>query len=138
MKTISKAVSEWLKGYKGIAIDTEHVADGSDKYGLFRNPNRTITEYTDGSYAVKEYYSLLARQSAVSNEERLEADEFLENPCYWADDYYYSYEYPKIDGNRRITRIEVTGSPTGMFTSSEETTYQVSLAVSYTRDREEQ
>ena len=137
MKTISKAVSEWLSGYEGLVIDTERIKDGSDKYGLFRSPNRLITEFADGSYTVKEYYSLLAKQSAISNEERLEADEFLENFCYWADDFYFDGEYPDIGGNRRITRIEVTGSPTAMITSPEETTYQISLAVSYTRDREE-
>ena len=36
--TISAYISNLLKEYDGIEIDTDHVSDGSDKYGLFKSP----------------------------------------------------------------------------------------------------
>ena len=74
--TISAYIVNLLKNYDGIEIDTNHMADGSDQYGLFKSPSRDIKEFNDGTYQITEYYQFLARQSAVSKSERKEAGRF--------------------------------------------------------------
>ena len=48
--TISKYISDFIEEVTDITIDTNHVQDGSDKYGLFKSPGRTIRDFNDGSY----------------------------------------------------------------------------------------
>lgn len=135
--TISKAITEWLKGYENINIETNHIKDGSDKYGLFKSPARDIKNFNDNSQAITEYYQFMAKQSAVSDTERKEADEWLEDLTYWVDDYQLNYEYPDVGGNRKIESIELTGCPYPMESTEDEILYQMSLKITYMREREE-
>ena len=52
--TISKAITQWLKGYENINIETNHIKDGSDKYGLFKSPARDIKNFNDNSQEITE------------------------------------------------------------------------------------
>ena len=133
--TIAKAISEWLKEYENIQIDTNHITDGSDTYGLFKSPNRSIREFDDYSYEITEYYQLFARQAAISEGDREDSDEWLEELTYWADDFHQE-DYPDPQGNRKIIDISVTGTPYPMETDSTDTLYQISLSITYTRERE--
>ena len=71
--TISKYIVDFLNQIGGISIDTNHVRDGSDQYGLFKSPSRDKKDFTDDSYEVTEYYQFLARLDSVSDSERKEA-----------------------------------------------------------------
>ena len=135
--TISAYIAELLKLYGDIEIDINHVADGSDKYGLFKSPTRNITKFNDGSYEIEEFYQFLARQSTLSQSERKEADEWLEDLTYWADDFEFYYEFPKLDKNRRVTGSSITGNPYPMEVENKGTLYQISLSITYIREREE-
>lgn len=134
--TISEAISKWLSEYDGIVVDTNHVSDGSDKYGLFKSPQRNIVSHVDSSYEITEYYQLLARLNSLSEDDRKDSDEQLEKLTYWADDYPFVHEYPALDGNRQILNISVTGSPYPLSTDSSDTVYQLSIEITYTRERE--
>lgn len=134
--TISEAISKWLAEYGEIVIETNHVSDGSDKYGLFKSPQRNIVSHVDSSYEITEYYQLLARLNSLSEDDRKDSDELLEKLTYWADDYPFIYEYPALDGNRQILNISVTGSPYPLSTDSSDTVYQLSIEITYTRERE--
>ena len=134
--TISEAISKWLAEYGEIVIETNHVSDGSDKYGLFKSPQRNIVSHVDYSYEITEYYQLLARLNSLSEDDRKDSDEQLEKLTYWADDYPFIYEYPALDGNRQILNISVTGSPYPLSTDSSDTVYQLSIEITYTRERE--
>lgn len=131
--TISKYISEFIKGYSDIVIDTNHVQDGSDQYGLFKSAARNVQRNIDGSMKVTEYYQFLATQDSVSEDERKEADEWLEDFVYWVDDYPYASEYPPIDGNRMVTNIEVNGSPIPYNDMDGKITYQLMLIITYER-----
>ena len=134
--TISAAISKWLAGYGEIVIETNHVSDGSDKYGLFKSPQRNTVSHVDYSYEITEYYQLLARLNSLSEDDRKDSDEQLEKLTYWADDYPFVYEYPALDGNRQILNISVTGNPYPLSTDSSDTIYQLSIEITYTRERE--
>jgi len=135
--TISKAVSDFLGRYQNLRIETDHVSEGSDRYGLFKSPSRDKKEYTDGSCEITEYYQFFARQASLSDRERLENDEWLEDLTYWVDDYSANYAYPVLDKGRRIRDISVTGIPYPAEAGDRETVYQMSLSITYLREREE-
>lgn len=135
--TISAYIVNFLKHYDGIEIDTNHVANGSDQYGLFKSPSRDIKDFTDGSYQITEYYQFLARHSAASRSERKEADEWLEDLAYWIDDFSYNYSFPSIDGNREVVGISITGSPYPAEANDTEALCQISLSITYTREKGE-
>lgn len=48
VKTISKAIIDWLAEYEEISVETNHIQDGSDKYGLFKSPSRDTKQFNDG------------------------------------------------------------------------------------------
>lgn len=135
--TISEAIVKWLSYYKDIQIETNHIKDGSDKYGLFKSPTRATKNYLDLSYEITEYYQLLARQNSVSEDDRKDSEEFLEDLTYWADDFAYNYEYPELDKNRKILGIEITGTPYPMQTNADDSIYQITIKIIYSREREE-
>ena len=135
--TISAYIVNLLKNYEGIEIDTNHMADGSDQYGLFKSPSRDIRDFNDGTYQITEYYQFLARQSGVSKSERKEADEWLEELAYWIDDLTYYYSLPELEKNRQVTGVSITGSPYPMEANDKEAMYQILLSITYTRERRE-
>lgn len=135
--TISAYISDLLKGYDGMEIDTNHMADGADQYGLFKSPSRDIKEFNDLTYQITEYYNFLARQPAISKSERKETDEWLEDLAYWIDDFPYKYSFPRLDGNREVIGLSVTGSPYPMEAGDKEVMYQILIAITYIREREE-
>ena len=135
--TISSYIVDLLSQYNGIEIDMNHMPDGSDKYGLFKSPGRYIREFHDGSYEITEHYQFTASQATLSKSERKEADEWLEDLAYWADDFPYNYEFPVIDKKRKVTGFSITGNPYPMKADSSDTLYEMSLSITYTREREE-
>jgi hypothetical protein len=137
MGTISEAIVTFIKNYQSIEIDTSHIRDGSDTYGLFKSPNRDVKLFNDYTQEITEYYQFMAKQSSVSNADRKTADEWLEDLTYWVDDYSLNYVYPTLTDNRNITNIELTGCPYPMESTEDETLYQMSLKITYMREREE-
>lgn len=136
--TISKYISDFISNYlDGVSITTNHLGDGPDKYGLFKSPSRDVTEHISGSYEITEHYQFFVKQDGVSEADRKDSDEFLEDLTYWMDDYPYNYEYPEIDGGRTVTNIGMTGCPYSMdVENNNEVVYQITLSITYTRERE--
>lgn len=135
--TVSEYIVNFLKNYDGIELDTNHVPDGSDKYGLFKSPSRDIKDFNDSSYEITEHYQFLARQKAVSKSERKEADEWLEDLTYWMDDYPYNNSFPPLDKNREVIGLSITGCPYPIEANDKESLYQIQLSITYIREREE-
>lgn len=136
--TISKYIVDFLKLYENIKIDTNHIQDGSDKYGLFKSATRDKREDLDGSATITEYYQFFAKQAAASEADRKDSDEWLEDLTYWLDDYGIFERYPELDGNRQVLDIEATGNATPMQDLDNGILYQISLSITYTRQPEEE
>lgn len=134
--TISKYVADFLKLYDNIKIETNHVPDGSDKYGLYKSPSRDFTRMVNGSSQITEYFQFLASQRSISETERQEDDEWLESFTYWLDDYGFVYDYPELDNNRRVLGIEATGSITPIVDDDNHIVYQMLLKITYEREVE--
>lgn len=135
--TISKYITEFLEKYENIRIYTNHMPDGSDQNGLFKSPGRDKIEFNEGNCKITEHYQVYFRQASVSDTEREESDEWLENLVYWMDDYGIIKEYPEIDKRRKVLDISVTGLPTPYEYENNNIVYQMSLSITYEREREE-
>ncbi len=134
--TISKYIVEFLKEYEDMTIDTNHIKDGSDQYGLFKSPSREKKEMIGGSDTITEHYQFLAKQPSTSNYDRTDSDEWMEELTYWVDDFKYNYDYPTLDNNRTVTDISLSGCPYPMDADDSEILYQISLSITYDRERE--
>jgi hypothetical protein len=136
--TISKYIRDFISNYlDGVSITTNHLEEGPDNYGLFKSPAREIRKFNDGSCDITEHYQFFAKQDGVSEADRKDSDEFLEELTYWMDDYSLDYTYPPIDGNRVVTDISITGSPYSLDVENDnEVVYQIMLSITYTRERE--
>lgn len=136
--TISKYIRDFISNYlDGVTIATNHLEEGPDNYGLFKSPAREIRKTIDGTYEITEHYQFFAKQDGVSEADRKDSDEFLEELTYWMDDYSHDYAYPPIDGGRWVTDISITGCPYSMdVENNNEVVYQVLLSITYTRERE--
>ena len=133
-KTISAAIVEMFDNL-GFTINTNHLNEGSDRYGLFRSPARTKVEQIDGSYIVTEAYQFFGRLDSISETEREDAEEQMEKLVYAVDDYIYNYDYPELTDNRTIQNVEITGCPYPFETTDEDLLYQISLNITYLRER---
>lgn len=136
--TIAKYINDFISQYLGgVKIDTNHLGMGADKYGLFKSPSRGLKYHIDGSFEITEHYQFFAKQAGISEADRKDSDEFLENLTYWMDDYSTKYDYPPIDGGRVVTNISMTGCPYSLeVDNNNEVVYQISLSITYTRERE--
>lgn len=133
--TISNYISNFIRKYENIAIDTNHIKDGSDKYGMFKSPARDVDRHIDGSSVITEYYQFFAKQNAVNEIDRQESDEWLEELTYWVDDYIVKNDYyPELDNDRNVIDIQVTGCPTPFEDQDDEILYQISLSITYERE----
>lgn len=136
--TIARYINDFISMHlSNVVININHLGDGADQYGLFKSPTRTLVSNIDGSCEVTEHYQFFAKQAGVSEVDRKDSDEFLENLTYWVDDYSTQYEYPPIDGNRVVTNISMTGCPYSLeVDNNNEVVYQIALSITYTRERE--
>lgn len=134
--TISAYISRVLSGYEGIEIDTNHMDAGSDRYGLYKSPGRDCTEHIDGTQEITEHFQFFARQSSVSASERKEADEWLEDLTYWVDEYGYQSGFPELDARREVIGLSITGAPYAMSVDDDEMLYQMSISITYLKERE--
>ena len=133
-KTISAAIVEMFEGL-GFTIHTNHLSDGSDRFGLFRSPARTKIENIDGSCLITEAYQFFGRLDSMSETEREDAEEQMEAFVYAVDDYIYNNDYPELTDNRTIQDVDITGCPYPAETTDEDLLYQISLSITYLRER---
>lgn len=133
-KTISAAIVEMFDNL-GFTIHTNHLSDGSNRYGLFRSPARTKEENIDGSYLVTEAYQFYGRFDSMSETEREDAEERIEALVYAVDDYIFDHDYPDLTDNRTIQDVQITGCPYPIETTDEDLLYQISLNITYLRER---
>lgn len=135
-KTISAAIVEIFDNL-GFTIHTNHLSDGSDRYGLFRSPARTKVDNIDGSSLITEAYQFFGRLDSLSETEREDAEEQMEALVYAVDDYILTHDWPELTGNRTIHDVTITGCPYPIETTDEDLLYQISLNITYLRERGE-
>lgn len=134
--TISESLVKWILSLPiDIRIETDSVGAGSDRFGLYRMPQRNVENHIDGGQVITEYYQLLCRQSSKTNTDRKSTDKWLEDFIYTVDDEAYYGDLPKLGKNRRCLNVEATGSPYVMAADTDTNLYQIQLSITYERER---
>lgn len=135
--TVSQAIVTLVSGNEKIEIDKVHALDGADQNGLSRKPEREVKNLMDGTYEITEQYSFTAKQKVSAGTERMETDAWLEELIYWVDDTSYYNDFPELGSGRNIVSMEIAKASCSIAAEDNETTYQMSLSVTYTRERED-
>ena len=77
-KTIGQCLTEYLKRYEGMDFSdilTDFIKSpegGISAYSLYKTPERSETEFQDGSRQITEYYNLFARRPTQEDDVRIE------------------------------------------------------------------
>lgn len=135
--TVSQAIATLLSENGKIEIDKVYASDGADQNGLCKKPEREVKNLIDGAYEITEQYSFAAKQKVLAETEKMETDAWLEELIYWVDDLAYCSNFPELGSGRKIISMEMTGKPYSIAAEDNETIYQMSLSVTYTRERED-
>jgi hypothetical protein len=134
--TISESIIEWLEGYnlKVLDVETEQLEAVSEAYGFFKQPERNIEYFIDGSQKITEYYTFLTKQDSNLNIQRVSNGEFLESLEEWVEDKNFNEDFPTLT-NGIVTDIAIANSFYVQEQNEETAVYQLSLEIIYIKER---
>lgn len=131
MVTNSEKIKTWLKSCSLVTVedvDTDRLEAQAESLGIYKQAQRDVTDYVDGSKVVSEYYYFLTRRSAQLEAERIDTQEFLSMLEDWVEEQDRLGNRPKIQG------IETVFIANGFYmidAETDEAVYQVSIGVTY-------
>lgn len=140
-KTIGQCLTEYLKRYEGMDFSdilTDFIKSpegGISAYSLYKTPERSETEFQDGSRQITEYYNLFARRPTQEDDVRIENNASLDEFSEWIEEKELEEDYPELpDG---MTALEIGISDSASITSQEDTSaiYQVTIKLTYLKER---
>lgn len=133
--TVSEALKAWLKTCpiaSVVDVDTDRLEAQAEACGIYKQANRVVVDYVDGSKLITEYYYFLTRQATDLESDRVGNQEFLENLEHWIDDQNEIGALPNYDG---VETVEITNGFYMQESEEDEAVYQVSLGITYLRER---
>lgn len=136
--TIGQSIVDWLMEFGDIeasdtVIETDQLDSRTGSLGLYKQPNKDIMPFVDGSRDVTEYYYLLARQPAKDERSRIATQAWMEALEAWVRQRNTARDLPALDGGRDCYGIEVSVSAYMSDTDDSGRTaeYQISIAIKY-------
>lgn len=138
--TVSECIIEWLSEYEKMefaecAVDQIEAEDGT--YAIFKTTNKNITEYTDGSQLITEYFQLVARKSTQLDSERVNNQQMLADLENWVEEKNMEEDYPELSKAGNLICMDINVSDSNSIISQEDASaiYQLSIAVQYLKER---
>lgn len=131
MVTNSEKIKTWLKSCNLVTVedvDTDRLEAQVESLGIYKQAQRDVTEFVDGSKIVSEYYYFLTRRSAQLEAERISSHEFLALVEDWVEEQDRLGKRPEIQG------IETVFIANGFYmidAETDESVYQVSIGITY-------
>lgn len=136
--TIGQSIVDWLMEFGDIeasdaVIETDQLDSDTGSMGLYKQPNKDVRPFVNGSRDVTEYYYLLARQPAKDERSRIAAQAWMEALEAWVRTRNTARDLPTLDGGRECYSIEVSVSAYMSSTDESGRTaeYQISIAIKY-------
>lgn len=136
--TIGQSLVNWLMEFGDIeqsdaVIMTDELESETGSIGLYKQPNKVIEPFINGSRDVTEYYYLMARRPAKDERSRAVNQEWMESLEAWVRQRNMARNLPTLDGNRECIGIEIS---VGAYMSSMDEAgrtaeYQISIAIKY-------
>lgn len=138
--TVSEAVINWLKEFnpaeywKMKRIDTEQQSAGVDSYSLVKEPVQNVKAYLSGRKVYTDHYTIQARLSGSTNEDRIDNNGFGEALENWVREKNSLGEYPVL-ADAVVKGIDITTPFYVGRTESSSFVYQMTIAVRYEKER---
>ena len=131
MVTNSEKVKTWLKSCNLVAVedvDTDRLEAEVESLGIYKQAQRDVTEYLDGSKVISEYYYFLTRRNAQLETERINSQAFLSMLEDWVEEQNRLGNHPTIVG---IEEIFIANGFYVIDSETDEAVYQVSIGITY-------
>lgn len=131
MVTNSEKVKLWLKSCDLVTVedvDTDRLEAEVESLGIYKQAQRDVTEYVDGSKVISEYYYFLTRRNAQLETERINSQTFLSMLEDWVE------EQNRLGNRPAIAGIEEVFIANGFYvidSETDEAVYQVSIGITY-------
>ena len=134
--TLSESIKTWMKECPGLALcddfDTDRLRAEAESLGIYKQPTNETVDYIDGSTLCTDYFYIVARQEAQEERDRVSNQEFLEQFEKWIAEQNYKSNYPQ---GHNIEEISVANSFYMQETDGEQAVYQISVGVTYRKER---
>lgn len=134
--TLSESIKIWTKECPGLALcddfDTDRLRAEAESLGIYKQPTNETVDYIDGSTLCTDYFYIVARQEAQEERDRVSNQEFLEQFEQWIAEQNYKSNYPQ---GHNIEEISVANSFYMQETDGEQAVYQISVGVTYRKER---
>lgn len=125
-----------MKECPGFALcddfDTDRLRAEAESLGIYKQPTNETVDYIDGSTLCTDYFYIVARQEAQEERDRVSNQEFLEQFEQWIEEQNYKSNYPQ---GHNIEEILVASSFYMQETDGEQAVYQISVGVTYRKER---
>lgn len=138
--TVSEAIIQWLKEFNPAdywrmkKIDTEQQSAGVESYSLFKEPIQNVKTFLSGRKVITGHYTIRARLSSRSNEDRIDNSGFGEALEDWVMEKNAAGEFPALSG-AVVKSIEVT-TPFCVGRVDDNTfVYQMTIAIKYEKEK---
>lgn len=131
MVTNSEKIKTWLKSCNLVTVedvDTDRLEAQVESLGIYKQAQRDVTEFIDGSKIVNEYYYFLTRRNAQLEAERISSHEFLALVEDWVEDQDSRGNRPSIDG---IEEVFIANGFYMIDSETDEAVYQISIGITY-------
>lgn len=133
MVTNSEKIKTWLKSCNLVTVedvDTDRLEAQVESLGIYKQAQRDVTEFVDGSKIVSEYYYFLARRSAQLEAERISSHEFLALVEDWVEEQDRFGNRPNVEG---IEEVFIANGFYMIDAETDESVYQISIGIKYQR-----
>lgn len=131
MMTNSEKIKTWLKRCDLVVVedvDTDRLEAQVESIGIYKQAQRDVTEFVDGSKVVSEYYYFLTRRNAQLEAERINSQAFLAMIEDWVE------EQDRLGNRPSIKGIEEVFIANGFYmidSETDEAVYQISIGITY-------
>lgn len=131
MVTKSEKIKTWLTGCGFIQIDdvdTDRLEEGDDRVGVYKQAQRDVTEFVDGSRVVNEYYYFLVRKSAQLEHDRANSNLFMTSLEDWIEEQDRLGNRPEVNG---IESVFIANGYYMIDIENDDAVYQISIGITY-------
>lgn len=136
--TVGQALIEWLHTYGDVeveaVIETDQLDSETKSYGLFKEAQKEVVTFLNGSRDVTEYYNFMVRARSKLDTNRVSNQEWLENLETWIRMQNIHRVLPDLGPGRACWAVGVSVTGYMMEQETDTAAYQMSVEIHYTEE----
>lgn len=137
--TVSQSIITWLKEFnpeeywKMNGIDTDKQRAEALTFSLFKEPIQNVKKYLSGREEHTDHYSIMARLSSRTNDDRIDNGAWGEELTAWIEEKNKEQSFPILDKGV-VQAVEVTTPFYVGKTETNDNVYQMTIAIKYEKE----